>query len=329
MTEPVIEAVVDSIDSYPDNDAEADQVLPTDAPNDDMPGPSALPPREPSPDLPNLNRRPFPPDEASDDEEEEDEVVARLPIYLSPSLYPQIQLFQYPLHRQIHTPTWAEDRGKGITTRVKEGIGRVEVEIPVDAGPEVWRDERARELGFVADVNAVNGSGDVEGGYGFGGRGGTSDDKKKGKKKEKEKKEKWGEKMRLRSEPVPSVTEYYSGMIHDGALHLHPISKFVQLRTSLGYLDDYEQAQRDASARYRRGLEEGEEGDERKAKPAQRGKVCVSQFVASHQSLIISCRRTKTTTAQDPSRTLEIRCGLWLNAKQKTNGSSISGKREM
>lgn len=45
--------------------------------------------------------------------------------------------------------------------------------------------------------------------------------------------------MRLRSEPVPisSATHYFSGIIHDGALHLHPISRVLQFRPELGYLD--------------------------------------------------------------------------------------------
>jgi len=109
---------------------------------------------------------------------------------------------------------------------VKEGVGRVEVEIPVDAGTDVWRDDRARDLGFVTDVGGVNGDEAVEGGYGFGGRGlenGNGPEKEKEKDKEKRKgrrarkEEKWGDKMRFRSEVVPNATGYYSGIVHDGA----------------------------------------------------------------------------------------------------------------
>jgi hypothetical protein len=35
-------------------------------------------------------------------------------------------------------------------------VGRVEVEVPVDAGQSVWREERARDLGYVQDVNELN-----------------------------------------------------------------------------------------------------------------------------------------------------------------------------
>ena len=212
-SDPTIRAVASTIDPSPEAPESSGPIY---AEEDklDIPGPStAFIPRQPSPPLPDLRRRPHPLDEGSDDEED-DEVVATLPIYLSPRLYPHIQLFQYPLHhRAIAAPSWAIDRGKQITTRFKEGVGRVEVEIPVDADTGVWRDDRARELGFVTDVNAANGSVDVEGGYGFGGRG--IEDKKKGKK-EKEKKQMWGDKVRLRSEVVPGATGYYSGIIHDG-----------------------------------------------------------------------------------------------------------------
>ena len=95
----------------------------------------------------------------------------------------------------------------------------MEVEIPVDAGTDVWRDDRARELGFVLDVGAGNGEA-VEGGYGFGGRG-TEREKEKEKTRKKGKEEQWGDKLRLRSEAVPSATGYYSGIVHDGEEVFH------------------------------------------------------------------------------------------------------------
>jgi DNA-directed RNA polymerase-3 subunit RPC5 len=138
-----------------------------------------------------------------------------MPIYISPALFPSLHIFQYPLHhRSLTAPVWAKDRGKRITTRVKENVGRVEVEIPVDGDSVVWREDRARDLGFVTDVNAMNGHGeDVVGGYGFGGREKEKEKDKKGKKK---KEEKWGDKARLRSELVPNATGYYSGIVRDG-----------------------------------------------------------------------------------------------------------------
>lgn len=181
---------------------------------EDAPGPSSTYiPRAPTPPLPDL----FSGFEEDDDESEPDEVVATLPIYLSAAMFPSVNLFQYPIRREtLRTPTWAADRGKSISARMKEGVGRVEVEVPVDAGETVWRDERARDLGFVTDVNAVNGSGDVEGGYGFYGGRGAEEAKRKGEKSKKKGKEKWGDKARYRSEAVPSATGYYSGLVHDG-----------------------------------------------------------------------------------------------------------------
>jgi DNA-directed RNA polymerase-3 subunit RPC5 len=95
---------------------------------------------------------------------------------------------------------------------VKERVGRVEVELPVDGTAEVWRDDKAREMGFVTDVNANGHGDDIVGGYGFGGKEKEKDKRKKSAKKE----EKWGDKARLRSEVVPNATGYYSGVVHDG-----------------------------------------------------------------------------------------------------------------
>jgi len=169
----------------------------------DTPGPSTLF----MPDSEHLTHDPLvraasPPLPRLVDEDEDDEVVVTLPVYLSPAIHPSLALFQYPLqHRSLRVPQWAADRGKRITTRVKENVGRVEIEVPVDGDPKVWREERARELGFTPE------SQHRENGHG---------DESKGKAKKTT--EKWGDKMRLRSEvvPVPTGAQYYSGIVHEG-----------------------------------------------------------------------------------------------------------------
>ncbi|WVQ70739.1 hypothetical protein IAR50_000261 [Cryptococcus sp. DSM 104548] len=197
-------------------------------------------PRQPSPPLPDLKTRSFPAADADSDEDDaDDEPVATLPVYMSSALLQQggVDIYQYPLqHRDISVPTWARDRGKTISARVKENAARVEVEIPVDAGTAYWREDRASDLGFVVDV--ANGDDGTVGGYGFGGK--EKDGKGKGKAPKK-REEKWGDKMRLSSELVPNASGYYTGLIRDGALHLCPVSRVFQFRTSLGYLDAADQ----------------------------------------------------------------------------------------
>ncbi|TXT03886.1 hypothetical protein VHUM_04309 [Vanrija humicola] len=254
--------VADSILESPEGSEYGGETIPAEAAagDRDVPGPSSMyvpPRRDPrpgSPELPDLQTRPFPPDLDMDDAEE-DEIVARLPVYLSTAVHPALQMFQYPLqHRSLSVPQWAADRGKRITARMKEGVGRVEIEIPVDADPKVWREERAKELEFVPDV--ANGHGEVDGGY----RRADERDKRK-----KEKEPKWGDKMRLRSEAVPvsSAATYFSGIIHDGALHLHPVSKVSQFRTALNYFDDFDIRNRGGSSRR-------EEEEEKKKAAARR-----------------------------------------------------------
>ncbi|ODN83007.1 hypothetical protein L202_01238 [Cryptococcus amylolentus CBS 6039] len=222
-------------------------------------------PRQPSPPLPDLKTRSFPAVDADSDEEDaDDEPIATLPVYMSPALLQQggVDIYQYPLqHRDISVPTWARDRGKTISARVKENVARVEVEIPVDAGAAYWREDRASELGFVVDV--TNGDDSTVGGYGFGGK---EKDKKGKEKASKKKEEKWGDKMRLSSEVVPNATGYYTGVIRDGAVHLCPVSRVLQFRTSLGYLDDVEQRSR--TRRTTNGNAESDDEDAPKKKRA-------------------------------------------------------------
>lgn len=102
----------------------------------------------------------------------------------------------------------------------------------------MWRDERAKELTFVpAPSTSASASAASTPAPGPGARKGA-------KAAAAAKPAVWGDKMRLRSEPVPisSATSYFSGIVHDGALHLHPISRVLQFRTELGYLDAPEPA---------------------------------------------------------------------------------------
>nr|XP_019007333.1 DNA-directed RNA polymerase III subunit RPC5 [Kwoniella pini CBS 10737]OCF46114.1 DNA-directed RNA polymerase III subunit RPC5 [Kwoniella pini CBS 10737] len=266
-----MEVTNDTINSYPDaRESDGPTLSATEANSHDIAGPSStFIPRQSSPPLPNLNTKAFPAMDADSDDsdDENDEPIATLPIYLSTALGNNIDMYQYPLqHRSLSVPTWARDRGKHISARVKEKVGRVEIEIPVDAGTNYWREEKARDLGFVTDTRDIND--EVEGGYGFNGASTSKKDKDNKKSKEKKGKEKWGDKMRLRSEPVPNATGYYSGIIRDGALHLHPISKLHQFRTSLTYLDDADEKAKERSQRRANGVMNGDSDDEGPKKKA-------------------------------------------------------------
>lgn len=218
-----VEMVADSILDSPQGSEYGGEIIPAEASATqlDRPGPSStfLPPSEHDHSAASASStrppgqsssRPVPASPTlpplADADDDDDEVLATLPVYISPSLGQNLALFQYPLqHRSLRVPQWAADRGKRITTRVKEGVGRVEVEVPIDADTRVWREDRARDIGFVPDAaSASNGHREEE----VGGE---------GKKKKKEKEAKWGDKMRLRSEAVPTKEgTYFSGLVHEG-----------------------------------------------------------------------------------------------------------------
>ncbi|KAI5453186.1 hypothetical protein NCC49_006214 [Naganishia albida] len=232
------------------------------------------------------------PSDLFDDLDSDDEIVHELPVYINQTLSPSLNLFQYPLHhRAPQVSEWARARGEQVTARMKENVSRFELEIPIDMRPEVWDEERAEGLGFVKD------------------------EKKKGKARD----DGWGNKMRLKTEPVPEVTGYWAGVVHDKALHLHPISRLQQLRPALGYLDAVEaqdRAEKERARRLANGEEDEDEDDEpepgkaSKAKPKkekEEAKTVQLQMAQAPEDAIPLRRGSKMGTGGTVGTTTQIR----------------------
>ncbi|KAJ9107882.1 hypothetical protein QFC19_002625 [Naganishia cerealis] len=218
-------------------------------------------------------------------EDEDDEIAYTLPVYMNQSLAPALNLFQYPLHhRPPQVSEWAKSQGQDVTARMKEVADRLELEIPIDMRPQVWDEERAETLGFSRD-----------------------DPKKKGKARAGE--DSWGNKTRLRTESVPEVTGYWAGVVHDGALHLHPVSRIQQLRPALGYLDAVEavaRAEKERAVRQANGEEEEDDDDEPEGK--------ASKPKAKKEAEV---KTIQLAMAQAPEETIQLRRG----SKMGTGGT--------
>ncbi|KAM5538164.1 hypothetical protein V8D89_008051 [Ganoderma adspersum] len=152
--------------------------------------------------------------------EVEDRVVSVIPIHYTNALQPNVQLHQFPLlTRPLEVPPSAAASGKRIHARLKSNVKRLEVHVPVDTRPEVWNNERSKELG------AARGE----------------DDKEKNqelpKVKQREGEQARLSEVRMRSEQVPQVGVYVLGVLREGRLHLHPISETHQFRPTLTYMD--------------------------------------------------------------------------------------------
>ncbi|EIW86584.1 hypothetical protein CONPUDRAFT_115069 [Coniophora puteana RWD-64-598 SS2] len=151
---------------------------------------------------------------------EEDELVSVLPIHFSNALNPNIQLHQFPLlSRPLQTPPSAVTSGKRIQARIKPGVRRLEIHVPVDPRPEVWNSEKSRDLGSARQVD------DRE----------KNQDSGKGKQRDGE--ESKLTEVRLRSEQIHHQGAYMLGVIRNGRLNLHPIEETHQFRPTLTYLD--------------------------------------------------------------------------------------------
>ena len=99
----------------------------------------------------------------------------------------------------IPDPPSAAASGKRIRARLKPGVRRLEIHVPVDTRPEVWNTERSRELGFARDA----------------------DDREKNQQTVAKGKQREGEESRLseirmRSEQIPQTSAYVLGVVRDG-----------------------------------------------------------------------------------------------------------------
>lgn len=134
-----------------------------------------------------------------------------------------------------------------------------------------------------------------------------------------------------------------SASLQTGALHLHPISKFNQLRTSLAYLDDY-----DAKPLTRRSHNDDDDDQPAVKKPPPKAATPATQqriLKVSYRALVClatshhpsfrhhtrqcsaDVRTTRTMTEVDLSKTSETKCGRWRRKRRKTNGCRTGGTR--
>ena len=132
--------------------------------------------------------------------DEGDRVVRIVPVHFSNNLNPNIHLHQYPLlNRPLQVPPSASASGTRIKARIKPGVRKLELHVPVDTRPEVWNAERSKELGGARDT----------------------DDKERnqeavGKGKQREAEDHRLSEFRMRGEPVSHSGAYVLGIVRDG-----------------------------------------------------------------------------------------------------------------
>ena len=139
----------------------------------------------------------------------DDALLSVIPIHLSTTLEPNVQLHQFPLlTRPLQVPPSAAQAGKKISARYKPKAGRIEVHVPVDVRPDVWNVERGRELGEArADEDAEE----------------RGIERKKSRHKDDQPELRLNE-VRMRSERVTEKSVYMLGIMREGTsiLSRHP-----------------------------------------------------------------------------------------------------------
>ncbi|KAJ2005927.1 hypothetical protein GGI04_000083 [Coemansia thaxteri] len=127
-----------------------------------------------------------------------DEIVAELPVFLTHRIANNLHLLQYPQKTTQARP------GELLPSvaRFKPIHGQIEMDIPLDVQSPMYNKERGRELGAgLSDNGRLL---DIQ---------------------------------TLVSVDVPKSSNYLAAVVREGALHITPIAKVTQLRSSLKYLD--------------------------------------------------------------------------------------------
>ncbi|CAG7847317.1 SubName: Full=Uncharacterized protein {ECO:0000313/EMBL:CCA72043.1} [Serendipita indica DSM 11827] len=183
--------------------------------------------------------------------DDDDPIVSVIPIQLSTTFDPRLQLHQYPLSsRPLAPPPSAKRAGKAITARIKPLSDRLEVHVPFDTREEVWNQRRGLEYGDAR--------------Y-----------EEDGRKPHAGREEHRLDELRLRSEQVPHRGTYMVGLLRGNRLYLHPVAATHKLRPHLGYIDVLSQKARRRPAGEEDDDEndaehEGEEREEKKSKKEAR-----------------------------------------------------------
>lgn len=152
-------------------------------------------------------------------------LVQTIPIRISNAVEPGVEVHQFPLlTRPLQVPPSAQISGKRIRARSKPQAGRYEVHVPADTRQDVWNHDRALDLG------AARTEEDAEEGYG-------ASAPIKAKQKEEPPPARKLADVRMRSEVMPERAVYMLGIVRDGELHLHPVSRTLQFRPTMTYLD--------------------------------------------------------------------------------------------
>jgi DNA-directed RNA polymerase-3 subunit RPC5 len=156
-------------------------------------------------------------------------IVQTIPIRISNNLEPELEIHQYPLlSRQLQVPPSARDSGKRIRARTKPQSGLYEVHIPADTRSEVWNSEKAKDLG------AARTEEDAEEKHATAATKGKLEEPTVRRLAD----------IRMRSEQMPDRAVYMLATVRDGEIHLHPVSRTLQFRPTMTYLDVLARKQR-------------------------------------------------------------------------------------
>lgn len=270
--------------------------------------------------------------DSDDDSDSDDPVIKTLPVFLTPALAESLALIQYPhrppaphtVHPLLPPSLRPEDpehderpAGWKVSARYKPKVGQLELSVPleVQAGMEEHRFnmERARALGRGVSKNDLGplGSGTNVSASTTHANNNMMDDRGFSRGNEEPLK-----RMTLVGETLPDQTWYACAVLKDSRspavlswllhipnqwliadeVHLTPLTRTMQMRASLNYLDEIDHLER-SNARKERANNRIDGSDDENMSPGQGGDSDLDESAKSASA--IAARKQKRAAAAD------------------------------
>ncbi|KAI8089797.1 DNA-directed RNA polymerase III subunit Rpc5 [Halteromyces radiatus] len=202
------------------------------------------------------------------DMDEDDPIVGEFPVFLSNQLASSLYLLQYPMRNTPFGPRQGPEKA-----RIKPKAKMIQLDLPLDTRSRYYNTERGEDFAMGMHDKAIKTAYDR--------RMEEHEEEQRFGARNKKQEDELLDRMTLTSTEVPTQTKYLVGVMHNGELHVTPLSTVIQMRPGFNYLDKIDDKWKAANKR----IQEVERQEEKKKMESQAQTVQVSMKQSENEGL--------------------------------------------